>query len=199
MKKAVITIGRQFGAGGRSIGKKLAEMLEIGYYDNEILHKAAQDSGLSEKYLQQKDETHTSSFLYSLVMGTRNLTGQPSLEELTWQAERNAVISAAKENCVIVGRCADYILKEQSGLLRVFIMADDEKRMERIAERDKISQEEAMLRMKKMDKRRAAYYNMYTENQWGHAGNYDLCINTAVIKQEKAVEMILMMIDNMCL
>lgn len=193
MKKPIITIGRQFGAGGRELGKELAKRLDIPYFDKELIHKAAELSGLSEEYLENKDERATTSFLYSLVMGTRTLTGQPSLEEMTWKAEQDAILSAAKEGgCVIVGRCADYILRDRKELFRVFIMADEARRMEHVSKRDGISLDEAASKMKKMDKRRAAYYNMYAEHSWGTAGNYDLCINMSKVGTEKAIEMVLM-------
>lgn len=197
MKKVIITIGRQFGAGGREIGKELAAKLNIPYYDKEILRKAAKISGLSEAYLENEDEKVTKSFLYSLVMGTRTLTGQPSLEELTREAEREAVLSVADEgSCIIVGRCADYILSGCEGLLRIFIMAEEKQRVERVSKRDNLDIREADLKIKKMDKRRAAYYNMYTDHNWGNAGNYDLCINMSRIEKEKVIEMIVMNLNN---
>ena len=113
MKQTIITIGRQFGAGGREMGKRLAETLGIPYYDKELLAEAAKISGLSSDYLERRDKCSTSSLLYSFVMGTRTLTGQPSLEELAWKAQRDAVEAVARQGgCVIVGRCADVILRD---------------------------------------------------------------------------------------
>lgn len=197
MEKIIITIGRQFGAGGREIGKELSKRLGIAYYDKELLYKAAQLSGLSEKYLEQEDEKTTKSFLYSLVMGTRTLTGQPSLEELTWYAERDAITSIADEgNCILVGRCADYVLRERKNVLKLFFMSDEEQRIKRVSKRDVISKEQAASKIQRMDRARGAYYHMYTGYEWGHSSHYDLCISTSKIEKEKIIKMIVELVEN---
>ncbi|NCB92089.1 MAG: cytidylate kinase-like family protein [Clostridia bacterium] len=192
MEKTIITIGRQFGAGGRELGKRLAETLDIPYYDKEIIESAAALSGLSKEYIAQNDEIVTNSFLYSLVMGTRTLTGQKTVEEIKMDAQREAIKEiAAKGSCVIIGRTADYTLKDEKPF-RVFLSADEETRIQRVCGRDNLSEKDAMKKIHKMDKLRAAYYNEYADAAWGKADNYDLCINLSRITVEKAIDMIIM-------
>ena len=191
-----ITIGRQFGSGGREIGKKVAQALGVPYYDRELHTVAADRSGLSREFLRDYDEKHTtSSFLYSLVMGRPNvLTGVhgATVEQLASQAQREAVLSVAEEgSCVIVGRCADYILRDKPGLVRVFVSAEDEARVERICHRDGVTEKEAREKMKKMDRSRAAYYSFHTDRQWGVAESYDLCINSSLKGTDAAAALIL--------
>lgn len=193
----VITIGRQFGAGGRELGKRLAKELQIPYYDKELLSEAAKLSGLSELYLDQEDERVTNSLLYSLVMGTRTLTGQPSLEELVWDAQRKAILSVAdKGGCIIVGRCADYVLRDRPNLLRLFVMDDMEQRIRHVSQRDGITPAQAEQKIRKMEKMRAAYYNSRTDSRWGYAENYDLCLNISRIGKDQVLTIILDQVQN---
>ena len=192
MEKIIITIGRQFGSGGRELGKKLAEKLNISYYDKEIIDVTAAKSGLSKEYILQNDETATNSFLYSLVMGTRILSGQKTVEEIKIDAQREAIRDIAGQGgCVIIGRAADSILRDQHPF-RIFISANEEDRVERLCKRDHLSPDEALKKIHKMDKMRAIYYNEYADAEWGKAHNYDLCINLTKISVEKAIEMIRM-------
>lgn len=190
-----VTIGRQFGSGGREIGKRVAQALGVPYYDKELLKVAAEKSGLSHEFLTNYDEKPTNSFLYSLVMGQQNvLSGMrgSTVEQLASQAQRDAVLSVAEQgSCVIVGRCADYILRDKPGLVRVFICADDEARVERICQRDGLAEKEAREKMKKMDKARSAYYAFHADREWGAADSYDLCINSSRSGVDTAVELIL--------
>ncbi len=190
-----VTIGRQFVSGGREIGKKAAPALGIPYYDKELLKVAAEKSGLSHEFLSNYDEKPTNSFLYSLVMGQQNvLSGMrgTTVEQLASQAQRDAVLSVAeKGSCVIVGRCADYILRDQPGLVRVFICADDDSRVARICQRDGLDEKEAREKMRKMDKARAAYYAFHADREWSAADSYDLCINSSRRGIDAAVELIL--------
>lgn len=190
-----ITIGRQFGSGGREIGKKVAQTLGIPYYDKELLRVAAEKSGLSHEFLTNYDEKPTNSFLYSLVMGQQNvLTSMrgTTVEQLASQAQRDAVLSVAEQgSCVIVGRCADYILRDKPGLIRVFICADDEARVHRICQRDGLTEKEAREKMKKMDRTRAAYYAFHADREWSAADSYDLCINSSRRGLDAAAELIL--------
>lgn len=195
MAELYVTIGRQFGSGGREIGKKVAEALGVPYYDRELLAVAAQESGLSHEFLKNYDEKPTNSFLYSLVMGQQHLmpgVQGTTVEQLASNAQREAVLSVAeKGSCVIVGRCADYILRGKPGLVRVFICAEREARLRRVCRRDGVSEKEAQDRLRRMDKTRAAYYSFHTDRKWGAAENYDLCINSSCWDVEAAVEMIL--------
>ena len=138
MDKRIITIGRQFGSGGREIGQKLARALDIAYYDKELLLVAAKESGLSTHFLESQDEKRMSSLLFSLVMGQPNMVlssfGGTTVEMLASQAQRDAVLRVAEEgSCVIVGRAADYILEGRPGLVKVFITADESCRIARVA------------------------------------------------------------------
>lgn len=192
MNQIILTIGRQFGSGGREIGKQLASKLEISYYDKELLGEAARLSGLCKDYLEERDEFSTNSLLYSFIMGTRTLTGQPSLEELAWKAQRDAVESTAKQgSCVIVGRCADVILKDSPHLLRVFLSAPEEQRIAHVSQRDNLTSQEAAAKIRRMERSRAAYYQAFTGQKWGQADNYDICLNVSPFGVEQTVQLIL--------
>ena len=190
----IITLGRQFGSGGREIGKKLAQALGVPYYDKELLAVAAKESGLSAQFLHSYDEKPTNSFLYSLVMGQQNLIspqGQ-TVEQLASSAQREAVRSVAEKGaCVIVGRGADYILRDRKDLVRVFISADWDYRVDHVCRRDAMTAKEAEVKLRKMDKERASYYNFATDRNWGEAANYDLCVNVTQKGPEGAVATIL--------
>ena len=195
MAELYITIGRQFGSGGREIGKKVAEALGIPYFDKELLAVAAKESGLSHEFLQSYDEKPTNSFLYSLVMGQHHLTpGVPgnTVEQMAAKAQREAVLSVAdKGSCVIVGRCADYILRDKPGLVRVFVSADWDARVQRVCRRDGVTEKEAVEKIRKMDKTRASYYNFHTDRKWDSAENYDLCVSSSFHGPDRAVQVIL--------
>lgn len=184
MGNRIITIGRQFGSGGREVGRQVAKLLGIDYYDKELITVAAKASGLNAQFLESYDEKRTNSLLYSLVMGHAGtiLAGQgaTSVEHLAQQAQREAVLNVAKKgSCVIVGRCADYILQDHPGLIRIFISADLDKRIAHVSRREDIPAAKAEERIRKMDKARSSYYNFNTDQQWGAAENYDLCINAS--------------------
>ena len=195
MADTFITIGRQFGSGGREIGKKVAEALGVPYYDKELLVVAAQESGLSHQFLESYDEKPTNSFFYSLVMGQQNLLAGhqgTTVEQLAAKAQREAVLAvAAKGSCVIVGRCADYFLRDMPGLVRVFVCADWDERVARIVRRDGVSEKEAQEKMRRMDKTRASYYSFHTDRKWGAAESYDLCVNSSRRGVEGAAKLIL--------
>lgn len=193
MQKTIITISRQFGAGGRELGKKLAGQLNVPYYDKELLSKAAKDSGLTQEFIEHYDEKHTSSLLYNLAMTPHLMLDSlgTSWEDMAVKATKEAILSAAENSCVIVGRNADFILRNETGLFRIFITANEEQRIARIVARDKVSAEEAEKKMYRMDKARAANYSYYTNQNWGQAGNYDLCLNLSKISLEKAIRLIM--------
>lgn len=194
MKKTIITIGRQFGSGGREIGKRIAQELDIAYYDKELLAVAAEESGLSMEYLEAKDEKRSTNFLHSLTIGYPYSiwgTSELPVEQLAVQAQRKAVQSAAdKGSCVIVGRCADVILADREGLVRIFISADMEQRVQHVKERDAVNEAEARDKIRRMDKARTAYYNFYSDQKWGAATNYDLCINASRLGVDGTVKLI---------
>ncbi len=184
MKKMVITIGRQFGSGGRAIGKAVAEKLGIPFYDKEIIRKIAKESGYSHEFLNDYDEKPTNSFLYSLSLGAYNygptLAGVPDLPigDKIFIIQSNIIKDLAKEGpCVIIGRCAESVLKDDAEFLSVFVHASSDYRAERVAQYEKISKDVAMELIKKTDKKRANYHNYYSETKWGDATAYDICIN----------------------
>ncbi len=183
----VITIGRQFGSGGRAIGKAVAEQLGIPFYDKEIIKRIAQKSGLSQEILDEYDERPTNSFLYSLSFGaytySNTLTGVPEIpmSDKIFMIQSDVIKNLAKEGpCVIVGRCAESVLKEEVPSLSIFIHTNIERRIQRICEYENISRAAALEMIHKTDKKRASYHNYYSENKWGAATTYDLCVNSQI-------------------
>lgn len=196
MDKRIITIGRQFGAGGRSIGKVLAQRLGVDFYDKELIAEAAQASGLSHQVLSDMDEKHMNSLLFSLVISAqnKNLTGSNKpIELIAYEGQIAAVKNVAgKGPCVIVGRAADCILREEYEVTSFFISAPLNDRIKRVAERDGITESGAAEKIKRLDKARASYYNSFTDNRkWGRADSYDLCLDLGKISEEDAVGVIM--------
>lgn len=190
----VITIGRQFGSGGRAIGIRLAEELGIPFYDQEILKHAAKESGLCEEILQSYDEKPR-SFLYSIAMDPFGYAfgGVPSntLDQKVYTATFDTLQSLAdKGSCVIVGRCADYILRERKNLIRVFLYAPLPYRIQTVTERDGLSESDAKQKIQRTDRSRSAYYEFYTTQKWGATGSYDLCIDTSLFGEEGTVKLL---------
>ena len=182
-KNFCITIGREFGSGGREIARKLSERLGVKMYDKNLISLMAKESGISEDILHSIDETPTNSFLYALSTGsfTHSSIVSPELP-LTDKAfiVSSKIIReiAEQESCIIVGRCAEYVLKEHQRLLRVFIYTDASRRAKRVAEGEKISESEASTLIKKMDKKRASYHNYFSDRKWGSRSAYDICIDS---------------------
>lgn len=195
----IITIGRQYGSGGHEIGEKLAEKLNVPFYDNALIDRVAKESGFSKDIINEHDEKTTSSFLYNLVMDPYSVSfGHGStLNDIPYGqkiflAQFDTVKRIAEEGpCVIVGRCADYILKDRKDLLSVFIYADKNFRYNRIKhEFPDLSQNKINDMLDKKDRNRASYYNFYSDKKWGVASTYDLCINSGKFGTDAAVEMI---------
>lgn len=189
----IITIGRQFGSGGHEIGRRLARELGFKMYDKELLKLQAQHSGIAEKVLETYDESPTSSLLYSIVMDvypSMNYVGN-SLNQQVYQAQYNT-ISKLREtgNCVIVGRGADYILRDYPDLVTVFIHADLDARARRVAEYEKIPVEKAKDIIQKADKKRASFYNFQTEKKWGYSSSYMLSIDSGALGYDGSVKLI---------
>ncbi len=191
----VITIGRQYGSGGREIGKKLAERLEIPYYDKELMSEAAKDSGICEELFENHDEKPTRSYLFSLVTGIQhgNVATSPMdmpLNHRIFLAQFDTIRRIAGEGpCIIVGRCADYVLRDHKNVLRVFLKADMEHRKARAIERgaEPMKAEDFV---RKQDKQRAAYYNYYATTSWGDLNNYDLTVDTGLLGYDGTVELL---------
>lgn len=177
MKKAIITIGREFGSGGRTIAKQLAERLGIPYYDREIIERTAEQTGFSEAFVREAEKRPTTSFLYNLYFDSQSLP----LSDQVYIAESDVIRKVAYEGpCVIVGRCADYVLRERPGVLRTFIYAPLPDRVRRVKEEYGIETGNYESYIQKQDKARAAYYNHFTSGKWGYYRNFDLSINSAL-------------------
>ena len=173
----VITISREFGSGGRTVGKLVAEKLSIPCYDQEIIQKIAQESGYCEEFIAEKSE-HSHSKFRNNPFAFRDYYGN-SIQDKIWLAQLKAIVEVANKGpCVIVGRCADFILDGTADLLKIFIHADNKTRAQRIVEQYGESDQSPEKRLKEKDKRRAAYYQVNTDKKWGDKKNYDLCINT---------------------
>lgn len=184
----VITIGRQYGSAGHEIGQKLAAKLGVKCYDKEILARAAKDSGLCEEIFEMHDEKPTNSFLYSLVMDASSYGyGNPGFVDMpinqkVFLAQFDSIKKLAKEeSCIIVGRCADYALEEEKNVLSVFIHASEEARIKRIAGKYNMTEDKARAVINKTDKKRASYYNYYTNKRWGEAKSYHLSIDSSYL------------------
>lgn len=184
--KIIITIGRQFGSGGRQIGQKLAKELGIAYYDKELINLASKESGICGEFFEKADEKTSGSLLKALAMGfsmnnaifqTNDYLSNESLFQIQSDVIRKI---AAEKSCVLIGRCADYILREDKDCINVFISASDEDRLKRVIEDNHVSEEDAEEMIVQTDKSRASYYNYYTDKIWGSAESYDLCINSSV-------------------
>lgn len=196
MDKKIITIGRQYGSGGREIGEQLAKELGISCYDTSLITQVAQKSGLCEKVINEYDETATGSILYSIYAMTLSNAGgnidQMPVNARVFFAQFEAIKDiASKESAVIVGRCADYVLRDWENVFNVFITSDLEKRIARVAQRNNINENEASRRIAKKDKHRASYYNYYTNQKWGMASNYHCCLDSGIYGIEGTVKILL--------
>ena len=196
--KIIVTVGRQFGSGGREIGKRLAKALGIAYYDSELITEAARQSGLCEEVFQKADEQAASGLSYAFTMGLANFMGgayTPYNMVLSndglFQLQSDAIRKLAEQSCVMVGRCADYILRDDSACLSVFIHSSEEQRLHNIMTRQPIGEEEARQLMEKKDKQRSTYYNYYTNKTWGMASSYNLSIDASILGVEETVNFIL--------
>lgn len=186
-KDMVITIGRQFGSRGREIGKLVAQKLGIPFYDKDIIKHIAAESGLSHEILDDYDEKHTNSFLYSLSLGAYSYgSGVTSAVDMPISDKIFIVQSdviknlAGQGSCVIVGRCAESILKDHTPILSVFIHADFDDRVDFVSKDLNIPRDKASDMVRKTDKKRASYHNYYSDLKWGAASSYDICINSAI-------------------
>ena len=187
----IITIGREYGTGGREIGQKLALRLGIPFYDRELITRAAKKTGFDEKLFEQLDKRATNSFLYSLTMfGSVGLNGM-SLTDQLYLAQSNVIREMAEESsCVIVGRCADYVLKDRPNTISVFLKAEMQSKVERAVKYYGVDPQKAEDRIRKADKQRASYYNYYATATWGDVNNYDLCVDTGKLGVEGTAELI---------
>ena len=193
MKKRIITISRQFGSGGHSIAKAAAERMGIAFYDNQLITEVARQSGLSEEFIRENEEyaSHSNSFLYQLAMSTAGTYGYPSVYQKLYEAQTKVIQDIAdKESCIIVGRCADYILRDREDCLHVFIHAGNEHRAKRILEKYGTTDKTISQRIKDKDNRRRNYYRFHTDREWGVAANYSLALDSGVLGEELCVDLI---------
>lgn len=196
-KKYTITIARQFGSGGREIGKALADSLGIPCYDKELISIAAKESGMDAEVFNNVDERATNSLLYSLSMGLYSFgnsfsnNGDLPVNDRLYILQHQIIKKLAEEGpCVIVGRCADYVLKDRDDTLSVFIHADMEYRKKRAIEIHGVAKNRAEQIVNKTDKVRANYYSFYSGQKWGYAQNYDLCLDSSKLSTDKIVKII---------
>ena len=191
MAKRIITISREFGSGGRFIGEEVAKKLGIAYYDKNIIGQIAEKSGLSPEYIQENAELSPKKGLIAYAFSGRDITGK-SVEDMVYEAQRNIILELAeKEPCVIIGRNADYILKDRDDVLNVFIHGDMPEKIKRITGLYNVKEKEAVKTMADTDKRRRTNYNFYTDQNWGKASNYTLCLNSSQLGYDRC-EMIIM-------
>ena len=195
MKKKIITISRQFGSGGRGIGKLLADRLDIPFYDKELIELASKESGIDERIFKSEGE-ETGRF-YQVLGAIGYALGSPaggiyeySINDQLYLVQANIIEQLANEGpCVIVGRCADYVLGDREDVLNIYLCADMDERLRRVIDEYHVEDaDEAMLC--KVDKRRSNYYQYYTDRVWGKAENYDLCINTGKFDTDAIIGMI---------
>ncbi len=193
-----IVIGRQFGCGGRDIGKMVAKKLGIAYYDSELIIEAAKESGVAREFFEAKDEKTPSfvSGMLSLTLGfnsgTYLMSNSPLNEDSIYTAQSEVITKMADRGpCVIVGRTADYILRNHCKVISIFIHATMADRVKRIIARgDCKNEKEAVSRAEKTNKMRASYYNFYTDRKWGAADTYDLCVNASVLGDNATADLI---------
>ena len=195
MKKKIITISRQVGSGGRGIGKLLADRLDIPFYDKELIELASKESGIDERIFKSEGE-ETGRF-YQVLGAIGYALGSPaggiyeySINDQLYLVQANIIEQLANEGpCVIVGRCADYVLADREDVLNIYLCADMDERLRRVIDEYHVEDaDEAMLC--KVDKRRSNYYQYYTDRVWGKAENYDLCINTGKFDTDAIIGMI---------
>jgi cytidylate kinase len=194
-KQIIINVGRQLGAGGRTIAKGLAETFGCKFYDKELLNLAAKESGFSEKFFEQNDE-HKGFFkslfhLHASHVGDNNFYGNGISQESLFKFQSDAIRkAAAMGSCVFVGRCADYILRDFENVVNIFISAREDFRIEQVCKRHGFDRDTALKYIHSQDSSRASYYNYYTGKKWGHASSYDLCVDASLLGIEKTQELI---------
>ena len=185
MAKRIITISREFGSGGRFIGEEVAKKLGVAYYDKNIIDEIAEQSGLSPDYIQESAELSPKKGLFAYALVGRDITGK-SVEDMVYEAQRKVILDLAeKEHCVIIGRNADYILRDRDDVLNVFIHGNMPEKIQRIIGLYNVEAKEAVKMMADTDKRRMTNYNFYTDQKWGRASNYTLCLNSSQLGYDR--------------
>lgn len=194
MNQKIITISREFGSGGRTIGKQAAEKLGIAYYDKELVKQVALETGFDERYIEQEGEYAPVKnwFAYALsARGTQGAMGGMSTSDFLWAIQHKVIMGLAeKEPCVIVGRCADFILRDRDDCFNVFIHSSMKARAERIVRLYGETEKSPEKRLEEKDKKRKLYYKRYTDQDWGMSQNYHLSLDSGMIGIEKCVDII---------
>lgn len=200
MEKKIITISREFGSGGRTVGRQVAEKLGIPFYDKELVDQIAMESGFAPKFVEENGEHSPGSSLFSYAFAPQGVPGVMnglSTADFLWNIQCSVILQLAdKGSCVIVGRNADYILKDREDALHVFVCAEEAFRAERIVRLYGESEKKPEARLAEKDKRRRVNYQHYTGRNWGQAQNYDLCVNTSTLGIEQASDMIVNIVKN---
>lgn len=200
MNKHVITISRELGSGGNLVARELSKRLDIPCYDKDIINKTAQEYDIPEDQLVKHSEKKTNSFLYSLATAQADIKNQAFRfndiirDDMSFMLTSETIKHLAENPCIIVGRCADFVLQNRE-IIKIFICAEIDDRVRRISESLCISEKNALKLIHKTDKHRAAYYNSYTDKDWGNASNYDISINTSKLGIEKSVDVLLKFIE----
>ena len=191
MAKRIITISREFGSGGRFIGEEVAKKLGIAYYDKNVINEIAEKSGLSPEYIQENAELSPKKGMFAYALAGRDITGR-SVEDMVHEAQRKVILELAeKASCVIIGRNADYILKDRDDVLNVFIHGNMPEKTQRIIRLYNVDEKKAVKMMADTDKRRMTNYNIYTEHKWGKASNYTLCLNSSQLGYDRCEKIIM--------
>lgn len=194
METKIITISRQFGSGGRTIGREVAKRLNIPFYDKELVEQVALESGFAPNFIEEHGEhaPSVSRFAYAFApQGVPGIMNGMSTSDFLWTVQCGVILQLAEKGpCVIVGRNADYILKDRKDVLKVYTYADMDYRADRIVRLYGESEKSPIARLQEKDKRRQVNYRHYTGREWGDAANYDICLNTATIGIEKATDLI---------
>ena len=191
MAQRIITISREFGSGGRFIGEEVAKKLGIAYYDKNVINDIAEKSGLSPEYILENAELSPKKGMLAYALAGRDITGR-SVEDMVHEAQRKVILELAeKESCVIIGRNADYILKDRDDVLNVFIHGNMPEKIQRIIRLYNVDEKKAVKMMADTDKRRMTNYNFYTEHKWGKASNYTLCLNSSQLGYDRCEKIIM--------
>ena len=195
MAKRIVTISREFGSGGRFIGEEVAKQLGIAYYSENIIDQIAQQSGLSPEYIEENAELSPKNGLFAYAFSGRDITGK-SVDDMLYEAQRKVILEIAeKEQCIMIGRNADFILKDRDDVLNVFIHGDMPEKIKRICKLYDVTEDGAIKLIKDTDKRRRTNYNFYTEQKWGMARNYTLSLNSSQLGYERCEKMIIDCVD----
>lgn len=191
MAKRIITISREFGSGGRFIGEEVAKKLGMAYYDKEVINQIAEQSGLAPEFVQNSAELSPRKGIFAYAFSGRDITGK-SVEDMVYEAQQKVILEIAeKEDCVIIGRNADFILRNRIDVFNVFVHGNMPEKIKRICKLYDVTESEAAKMITDTDKRRMANYNFYTEQKWGMACNYTLSLNSSQLGYEKCMQIII--------